>query len=83
MGLRKFSRLRFSLMRAFVSKIQQFYKHNLGISLDEGLKDSWFYNYNLKTIEDRKRSIEQILQKMLNHNIIRNDPAFILNELGI
>ncbi len=51
--------------------------------MDEGLKDGWFSNYNSKTIEDRKRAIEQILQKMLNHHIVRTNPAFILNELGI
>jgi hypothetical protein len=37
-------------MRSFVSKMQEYYKNDLGISLDEGLKDSWFYNYNSKTI---------------------------------
>jgi hypothetical protein len=50
MDVRKFCRLRFSLMRVFVSKIQEYYKNDLGISLDEGLKDSWFYQYNSKTI---------------------------------
>lgn len=70
-------------MKAFVLKIQEFYKNDLGICLDEGLKDGWFSNYNSKTIEDRKRAIEQILQKMLNHSIIQANPAFILNELGI
>lgn len=57
LGLRKFTRLRFSLMKAFVQKIQQFYKNDLGICLDEGLKDGWFSNYNSKTIEDRKRAL--------------------------
>lgn len=50
MDVRKFCRFRFSLMRSFVSKMQEYYKNDLGISLDEGLKDSWFYNYNSKTI---------------------------------
>lgn len=70
-------------MKNFVQKVQQFYKNNLGIYLDDSLKDGWFSNYNSKTIEDRKRAIEQILQKMLNHKIIQADPVFILNELGI
>lgn len=81
--MRKFSRLRYSLLKNFVLKMQEFYKSDLGICVDEGLKDGWFSNYSSKTIEDRKRAIEQLLQKMLNHSKIRHSPAFILNELGI
>ncbi len=77
--LRKFTRLRFSLMKNFVSKMQDHYKNDLGINTDENLKDGWFINYSSKTIEDRKRLIEQILQKMLNHPVILEHPSFILN----
>lgn len=63
--------------------MQDHYKNDLGINTDENLKDGWFINYSSKTIEDRKRLIEQILQKMLNHSVILENPSFILNELGI
>ena len=48
--MRKFSRLRFSKIKDLVLKVQQFYKNNLDIILDQGFKDSWFSNYNSKTI---------------------------------
>lgn len=70
-------------MKNFVSKMQDHYKNDLGINTDENLKDGWFINYSSKTIEDRKRLIEQILQKMLNHPVILANPSFILNQIGI
>ncbi len=47
------------------------------------MKKNWFNNHKSKTIEDRKRTIEQILQKMLNHELVKKDPGFILEQLKI
>ena len=67
MGLRKFIHLRFSEMKPFLNKVQDYYKDDLNITEEESLKKNWFNNHKSKTIEDRKRTIEQILQKILNH----------------
>ena len=48
------------------------------ISDEETLKKNWFNNHKSKIIEDRKRTIEQILQKLLNNETVKKDPDFIL-----
>ena len=83
MGLRKFVHLRFSEIKPFLSKIQDHYKDDLNITEEESLRKNWFNNHKSKTIEDRKRTIEQILQKILNHEIVKNSPSFALTELGV
>lgn len=70
--------LRFSEMQPFVAKIQQHYHDHLNISNEETLKKNWFNNHKSKIIEDRKRTIEQILQKLLNNETVKKDPDFIL-----
>lgn len=47
--------------------MQNHYKDNLNITEEETLKKTWFNNHKSKTIEDRKRTLEQILQKMFNN----------------
>lgn len=70
-------------MQPLVSKVQAHYGNDLNISQQETLKKNWFNNHKSKTIEDRKRTIEQILQKMLNHELVKKDPGFILEQLKI
>lgn len=83
MGLRKFVHLRFSEMKPLVNKMQEHYKNDLNITEEESLRKNWFNNHKSKTIEDRKRTIEQILQKILNHEIVKQSPDFALQGLGI
>lgn len=70
-------------MRPLVSRTQSHYKDDLNITDEESLRKNWFNNHKSKTIEDRKRTIEQILQKILNHEIVKKNPEFILEELGL
>lgn len=70
-------------MQPLVKTVQLHYQNDLNISQEEALKKNWFNNHKSKTIEDRKRTIEQILQKMLNHELVKKDPIFILEELKI
>lgn len=67
LGFRKYIHIRFSEMRPLVSRAQSHYKDDLNITDEESLRKNWFNNHKSKTIEDRKRTIEQILQKILNH----------------
>jgi hypothetical protein len=70
-------------MQALVYRVQDYYDDDLNITKEEELKKNWFNNHKSKTIEDRKRTIEQILQKMLNHDLVRKNSEFILSELRI
>lgn len=65
--LKKLLHLRFSEVANIVKVMQNFYKDSLGITEEETLKKTWFNNHKSKTIENRKRTIEQILQKLFNH----------------
>jgi hypothetical protein len=58
--------------------MKAFYKSNLGITSEEGLKKNWLNNHKSKIIEDRKRTIEQILQKLFNNEIVRSQPEYFL-----
>ena len=70
-------------MKPLINKIQSHYKDDLNITNEEALHKNWFNNHKSKTIEDRKRTIEQILQKIMNHELVKANPNFILNELGL
>lgn len=63
--------------------MQNNYKDKLKITQEETLKKNWFNNHKSKTIEDRKRTIAQILQKLFNHDLIKRDPKFFLTYLGL
>ena len=63
--------------------MQNEYKDTLGITEEETLKKTWFSNHKSKTIEDRKRTIEQILQKLFNHELIKKDPKRLLQYLNL
>lgn len=47
------------------------------------MKKTWFSNHKSKTIEDRKRTIEQILQKLFNHELIKKEPKKLLQYLNL
>ena len=47
------------------------------------MRKTWINNHKSKTIEDRKRIIEQILQKLFNHELMRKNPAFLLSHLNL
>lgn len=81
--MKKLLHLRFSEVANIVKVMQNFYKDSLGITEDETLKKTWFNNHKSKTIEDRKRTIEQILQKLFNHEKIKLQPMFLLNYLNL
>ena len=48
-------------MSSILKKMQVAYKSDFGITSEEDLKKNWFNNHKSKIIEDRKRTIEQIL----------------------
>lgn len=75
--------MRFSEMKPIVHQMQVHYKNPLGITEEEALEKNWFNNHKSKTIEDRKRVIAQILQKMFNHEIVKVSPKYLLEYLGL
>jgi hypothetical protein len=83
MGFAKCVHLRFSEMDPFIQRMQREYSNHLNITKEETLRKTWFNNHKPKIIEDRKRMIEQILQKMLNHELVKLNPRPILEEFKI
>ncbi len=70
-------------MNSIVQEMQKHYQNDLKITEEEALKKNWFNNHKSKTIEDRKRVIAQILQKLFNHEIVRAKPSFLLKFLNL
>lgn len=61
-------------MSPLVKKMQNFYKTDFGITSEEDLRKNWFNNHKSKIIEDRKRTIEQILGKIFNSEYVKKKP---------
>lgn len=83
LGMRKYLHLRFSEMSPILKKMKEHYDSDFGITSEEDLRKNWFNNHKSKIIEDRKRTLEQILQKIMNSDIVKKEPTYLLNELGI
>ena len=58
-------------MTPILKKMKEHYDSDFGITSEEDLRKNWFNNHKSKIIEDRKRTIEQILQKIFNNDVVK------------
>jgi hypothetical protein len=82
LDLKKLLHLRFSTISTIVADLQRHYKDTLKITEDEGLSKNWLNSHKSKIIEARKLIIGQIFQKLFNHDLVKQHPAYFLSLLN-
>lgn len=83
LDVKKLLHLRFSTIVNLVAQMQAYYQDSLKITQDEALRKSWFNSHKSKTIEARKLIIRQIFQRLFNHPLIKQCPAYFLKALNL